>query len=139
MHVLRAVAISSNIAFIAYGTSDWLPPVLLLHMVLLPLNIVRLAEIVMASRTTRDLAQPEAVAQTLGADPTRGQSPVVLWLIFWPISSPISWPISLADFPGRFSWPIPSARRRQRTQPSQSNEASHLWLPSRQAAEYAMR
>jgi hypothetical protein len=106
--VLRAIAISSNIAFIAYGTSARLPPVLLLHM--LRLNIVRLAETVRARRTRRNLRQADAVAQTLGADTTsRGQSPLAPWPIF----------------PGRSS----SARRRRRTHPSQSNAASHEHRP----------
>ncbi len=43
MRVLRTIAIFSNLAFITYGTIEWLPPVLFLHLVLLPLNIVRLA------------------------------------------------------------------------------------------------
>jgi hypothetical protein len=90
MRVLRSVAIFSNLAFIAYGTIEWLPPVLFLHMALLPLNIVRLAEIVRANRAIRDLAQPDAVAvrkpgaQTWGADRApRGQSPVAPWPIFF--------------------------------------------------------
>jgi hypothetical protein len=39
---LRILAILSNIAFISYGTLVWLPPVLGLHLLLLPLNAVRL-------------------------------------------------------------------------------------------------
>jgi hypothetical protein len=39
---LRMLAILSNIAFISYGTLVWLPPVLGLHLLLLPLNAVRL-------------------------------------------------------------------------------------------------
>src|SRR5262249_5887964 len=62
MRVLRTVAIFSNLAFIAYGTIEWLPPVLFLHMALLPLNIVRLAEILRTTRTADDLTQ--AVART---------------------------------------------------------------------------
>jgi hypothetical protein len=46
MRLLRTVAIFSNLAFITYGTLEWLLPVLFLHMLLLPLNVVRLAEIV---------------------------------------------------------------------------------------------
>jgi hypothetical protein len=46
MRLLRTTAIFSNIAFITYGAIAWLPPVLLLHLVLLPLNIARLAEII---------------------------------------------------------------------------------------------
>jgi hypothetical protein len=45
MRILRAIAILSNIAFLIYGTLDWLPPVLILHALLLPLNIVRLREL----------------------------------------------------------------------------------------------
>jgi hypothetical protein len=50
MRLLRTVAIFSNLAFITYGTIEWLPPVLFLHLVLLPLNIVRLSEIVRTSK-----------------------------------------------------------------------------------------
>jgi hypothetical protein len=85
MRVLRIVAILSNLAFITYGTIEWLPPVLFLHTLLLPLNIVRLAEIVRASRATGDPTQTVGVvrAQTLGADSkNRGQSRAAPWLIF---------------------------------------------------------
>ena len=41
---LRIVAICSNIAFITYGIALNLPPVLILHVVLLPLNGWRLME-----------------------------------------------------------------------------------------------
>jgi hypothetical protein len=39
---LRILAILSNIAFISYGALVWLPPVLSLHLLLLPLNAARL-------------------------------------------------------------------------------------------------
>jgi hypothetical protein len=55
MRMLRIVAIFSNLGFITYGTIEWLPPILFLHMVML-LNVVRLAEIVRAS-PTGDLTQ----------------------------------------------------------------------------------
>jgi hypothetical protein len=45
MRVLRIVAILSNVAFIAYGALGALPPILLLHLLLLPLNLVRLKEL----------------------------------------------------------------------------------------------
>ena len=45
MIALRWVAIASNLAFIAYGYLENLPPVLLLHLLLLPLNILRLAQL----------------------------------------------------------------------------------------------
>lgn len=45
MRALRIIAILSNVAFIAYGALGWLAPILLLHALLLPLNIVRLKEL----------------------------------------------------------------------------------------------
>jgi hypothetical protein len=45
MRALRVIAILSNIAFIAYGALGWLAPILFLHLMLLPLNIVRLKEL----------------------------------------------------------------------------------------------
>jgi hypothetical protein len=42
MHTLRTVAIASNVMFIAYALLADLPPVLLLHALLLPLNAWRL-------------------------------------------------------------------------------------------------
>jgi hypothetical protein len=39
---LRMIAILSNIAFITYGVLAWLPPVLVLHLLLLPLNVALL-------------------------------------------------------------------------------------------------
>ena len=46
MRLLRVVAILSNLAFISYGVLAWLPPVLGLHLLLLPINILRLREII---------------------------------------------------------------------------------------------
>jgi hypothetical protein len=85
MRLLRTIAIFSNLAFITYGTIEWLPPVLFLHMVLLPLNIARLAEIVRAPQAAGDLTQDEGAvsAQALRADMTsRSQSPAAHWPIF---------------------------------------------------------
>jgi len=42
---LRVVAICSNIVFLAYGLSLGLAPVWILHAVLLPMNMLRLAEV----------------------------------------------------------------------------------------------
>jgi hypothetical protein len=89
MRLLRTLAIFSNLAFITYGTIEWLPPVLYLHLALLPLNIVRLAEVVRATRSMSDLPQPDGVmgVQTLGADMMcRDQSPLASWPIF--VSTP---------------------------------------------------
>lgn len=41
---LRLLAITSNLAFIVYAVRAGLPPVLLLHALLLPTNIYRLAQ-----------------------------------------------------------------------------------------------
>jgi CRP/FNR family transcriptional regulator, cyclic AMP receptor protein len=43
---LRAIALGSNVAFIAYGLALGLTPVWLLHAVLLPVNASRLTEAV---------------------------------------------------------------------------------------------
>ena len=42
MRLLRITAILSNVAFIAYGSVNALLPVLVLHVLLLPLNLYRL-------------------------------------------------------------------------------------------------
>lgn len=44
MVTLRWVAIASNLAFIAYSGLTGIGPVLMLHLMLLPINVVRLAE-----------------------------------------------------------------------------------------------
>jgi hypothetical protein len=57
MRLLRTTAIFSNVAFIIHGTIAWLPPVLLLHSILLPLNIARLSELA-GAHTITDAALP---------------------------------------------------------------------------------
>ena len=47
---LRTVALLSNIAFVAYGYLGGLMPVLLLHLVLLPVNLIRLGQTPQISR-----------------------------------------------------------------------------------------
>ena len=54
---LRGVAIASNVVFIAYGFSAHLYPVLLLHIVLLPLNAMRLRQMVRLIRRVRQASQ----------------------------------------------------------------------------------
>jgi len=56
---LRIVAICSNFAFIAYGYLDGLYPVLLLHIVLLPLNMIRLRQMIQLSSRVREAAQSD--------------------------------------------------------------------------------
>jgi hypothetical protein len=55
MRLLRITAIFSNIAFIVYAESHQLYPVLVLHIVLLPLNIFRLMQT--SAPATRNRAQ----------------------------------------------------------------------------------
>jgi hypothetical protein len=76
MRLLRTIAIFSNLAFITYGTIEWLPPVLFLHIMLLPLNIIRLAEIVRATRATGDLTQAHGAVRLCADMTARGPSPV---------------------------------------------------------------
>jgi hypothetical protein len=45
MRSLRYMAIASNLAFITYGYCEDLMPVLFLHLLLLPVNIRRLAQL----------------------------------------------------------------------------------------------
>lgn len=45
MCALRAVAIAGNVAFVAYGYLGDLMPVLILHLILLPINVYRLVEL----------------------------------------------------------------------------------------------
>lgn len=51
MRPLRLTAILSNIAFISYGVLHGLPPILCLHLVLLPLNVMRLRQLGRATET----------------------------------------------------------------------------------------
>jgi hypothetical protein len=45
MRLLRILALVSNVAFFSYGLLAWLPPIFCLHLVLLPINAIRLGEI----------------------------------------------------------------------------------------------
>jgi hypothetical protein len=53
MSSLRYVAIASNLVFIAYGYIGDLMPVLLLHILMLPVNVLRLAELGSAQKSSR--------------------------------------------------------------------------------------
>lgn len=57
MLALRVTAIASNIAFIAYGAAAWLPPILILHGALLPLNVIRLVQMQRRVRMVRAATQ----------------------------------------------------------------------------------
>jgi hypothetical protein len=51
---LRLAALAANACFIAYGWMSGLYPVMVLHLLLVPCNLLRLAELV------RDMGRPEA-------------------------------------------------------------------------------
>lgn len=51
---LRLVAIASNVFFVLYGFLENLVPVILLHIFLLPLNIIRLAQLQTSAREIED-------------------------------------------------------------------------------------
>lgn len=53
MATLRAFAIGANMLFITYGAAMGLLPILLLHCLLLPLNIIRLAQVLARNRRER--------------------------------------------------------------------------------------
>lgn len=61
---LRMLAILSNIAFISYGALVWLPPVLGLHLLLLPLNTARLMRM---SKTPPEGRPPQPSANVAGS------------------------------------------------------------------------
>ena len=54
MSPLRIVGICSNCAFIMYGYLDGLYPVLILHLILLPLNSLRLREMLKLIKQVRE-------------------------------------------------------------------------------------
>ncbi len=56
---LRIVGICSNCAFIVYGYLGGLYPVLILHLVLLPLNTVRLREMLRLTKQMREAADSD--------------------------------------------------------------------------------
>jgi hypothetical protein len=67
MRRLRAIGIVSNVAFISYGMLAWLPPILLLHMLLLPVNVMRLMELGNAPATAITMSADNLPA-TLGVE-----------------------------------------------------------------------
>jgi hypothetical protein len=64
MSALRWLAIASNVAFIAYAYLRGLAPVLLLHTLLLPVNICRLAQL----RSAHGRSDPTEERGTGGRD-----------------------------------------------------------------------
>ncbi|HXP76442.1 MAG TPA: cyclic nucleotide-binding domain-containing protein [Stellaceae bacterium] len=65
MMPLRVIALGSNLAFIAYGALLHLYPVLVLHIVLLPVNAWRLREIFQLVKSVQDTADDGRVFTAL--------------------------------------------------------------------------
>jgi CRP/FNR family cyclic AMP-dependent transcriptional regulator len=65
MMPLRWVAISSNVAFVIYSLLGGLDPILVLHVILLPLNLYRLYEIRKTMRDVRDAVDGDLNVQWL--------------------------------------------------------------------------
>ena len=54
MAVLRLTALAANLSFMAYGATAQLWPVLVLHLVLVPLNLLRLLQLRQACKPQSD-------------------------------------------------------------------------------------
>ncbi len=67
MVLLRAVAIASNVAFIAYAVLAGIGPVMLLHALLLPMNVYRLWQALHAPRWQRASDRRRVTAAAPGA------------------------------------------------------------------------
>jgi CRP-like cAMP-binding protein len=68
---LRSIALGSNLAFISYGALLHLYPVLMLHLVLLPLNAWRMAEILLLSKRAQKIGGSDAIFTALSPFATR--------------------------------------------------------------------
>jgi CRP/FNR family transcriptional regulator, cyclic AMP receptor protein len=62
---LRIVAVGSNVAGIAYGVLVGLPPMWVLHGILLPLNVMRLVELRRLAARIREVARGELSVEAL--------------------------------------------------------------------------
>ena len=62
---LRAVAMASNVAFMTYGLAGGIYPVFVLHVILLPLNCLRLYEVQRLIRQVRAAAHGELSSEWL--------------------------------------------------------------------------
>jgi hypothetical protein len=61
---MRILALGANVCFIGYGAMGVYLPVLILHLVLLPINLVRLRTLVVELNAGTDDARHEAVRET---------------------------------------------------------------------------
>jgi CRP/FNR family transcriptional regulator, cyclic AMP receptor protein len=62
---LRIAAICSNVAFVVYACCDSLYPILLLHSVLLPLNVARIAQILRMKKLIDRAASDDSIIECL--------------------------------------------------------------------------
>jgi hypothetical protein len=96
---LRVVAIASNVAFISYGALAGISPVLLLHVVLLPVNVLRLSE------SVRSALRRRAEAANCGTGPClRSAAPL----------AGDAEPANASPLPARFAPQARSSRRATR-------------------------
>jgi hypothetical protein len=78
LRTLRAIAIASNVLFIAYAIVAWLPPVLALHLLLLPINAWRLWQAVRAVKPEPERREPVLVLPVPSLASFRaGETPVM--------------------------------------------------------------
>ena len=65
---MRIFALGANVCFIAYGVMGWFMPVLVLHLVLLPINLLRLRTLIGQSgfAMTRSGQEPSDEVTTAG-------------------------------------------------------------------------
>ena len=61
---MRILALGANVCFIGYGAMGVYLPVLILHLVLLPINLVRLRTLVAELNAGTDGARQEAIRKT---------------------------------------------------------------------------
>ena len=86
---LRAVAICSNVLFAAFGVLAHIFPVLVLHAILLPVNIVRLMQVVVSDQeaaaavTSIMLAPLLGVVRHLEAKPDVSSQQLKTWIAEW--------------------------------------------------------
>jgi hypothetical protein len=87
---LRAVAICSNVLFAVFGALAHIYPVLILHVILLPVNIVRLVQVLVIVREPATIAVASIMLAPLRTvfRPTEAKSKVLLprfkiWVAEW--------------------------------------------------------
>lgn len=78
VRLLRVASLGASVAFITYGAASSTLPVLALHAVLLPVNLVRLLELHRASRRAKEREQPQVApaARDCGEQPAKPPKPL---------------------------------------------------------------